>query len=196
MGILFPDTKQNTHTKKTTTTTTTNMVKLHLILAVALAIAITVESASAPAPAKKVAKKAAPAHPKYVDMVLAAVTSLKERSGSSKQAILKYIIANYKVGDNPTIVNSNLKLALKAGVKSGLLTQAKGTGASGSFKVGEVKKAAKKPKKKPAAKPKKAKATKKAAAKSKKSKKPTKKAAKKAAKPKKAKKASAKKAKK
>ncbi|ESO86127.1 hypothetical protein LOTGIDRAFT_148180 [Lottia gigantea] len=38
------------------------------------------------------------AHPKYVDMIKAAVASLKERGGSSRQAILKYVMANYKVG--------------------------------------------------------------------------------------------------
>ncbi|ESP05136.1 hypothetical protein LOTGIDRAFT_151937 [Lottia gigantea] len=31
------------------------------------------------------------AHPKYVDMIKAAVASLKERGGSSRQAILKFI---------------------------------------------------------------------------------------------------------
>lgn len=110
----------------------------------------------APAPAATKAKKPAKprkaaAHPKYSEMIAAAVAALKERGGSSRQAILKYIIKNYKVGDNEAATNSRLKLALKAGVKKGTLKQAKGTGASGSFRLGE---AAKKPK---AAKPKKAK---------------------------------------
>ena len=132
--------------------------------------------AVAAAPAKKAKKatkpKAPAAHPKYSVMVQAAITALKERSGSSKQAILKYISANYKVGDNPTVVNTQLKRALKSGVKDKLLKQTKGTGASGSFRLGEKKaekpkkvakpkspkKAAKKPaaKKAAAAKPKKA----------------------------------------
>merc|ERR1712115_311136 len=50
------------------------------------------------APAKKASKPKAPAaHPKYSVMIAAAITSLKDRTGSSRQAILKYICANYKV---------------------------------------------------------------------------------------------------
>ena len=139
---------------------------------------------TAPAPvqkAKKAAKPKKPAsHPKYGEMIAAALGALKERTGSSRQAILKYITANYKCGDNLTAVNSHLKMALKAGVKSGALKQYKGTGASGSFKLGETKKAAKKAAKPKAAKPTKAKTPKKKTA----AKKP---AAKKAATPKKAK---------
>jgi histone H1/5 len=41
-------------------------------------------------------------------------------------------------------VNARLKLALRAGVKNKNLKQAKGTGASGSFRIGDVK-AAKEP---------------------------------------------------
>ena len=102
--------------------------------------------------AKKASKPKVPAaHPKYSEMVSQAISSLKERGGSSRQAILKYICANFKVGTNATSVNSHLKLALKSGVTKGALKQAKGTGAAGSFRLGEVKKVAKK-----ATKPKKA----------------------------------------
>ena len=131
------------------------------------------------APAAPVAKakktkspKPSPNHPKYREMVTAAITSLKERSGSSRQAIVKYITANYKVGDNQKIVNNSVKLALKAGVTANVFKQTSGAGASGSFKLGsaskpekkvkkakkpvKAKKAAKpKPTKKPASKPKK-----------------------------------------
>ena len=123
-------------------------------------------------PVKKAAAAKAPAtHPKYSDMISAAIGALKERTGSSRQAILKYIQANYKVGESAA---SHLKLALKRGVASKVLVQPKGTGASGSFKLAKVEKvvkkkpAAKKPAaKKPAAKKpavKKAAATKKKAA--------------------------------
>ena len=135
-------------------------------------------------PKKKVAakpKKPA-AHPKYSEMVGKAIAALKERGGSSRQAILKYIMANFNVGKDAKTVNVHLKLSLRAGVKNKSLKQSKGTGASGSFKIGEVVK----PKKKPAAKPKKAKTPKKTAAK-----KPA--AEKKAAKPKAKKPAAAKK---
>ena len=113
----------------------------------------------------------------------------QERGGSSRQAILKYIAQNYKLGSDEKLVNAHLKMALKAGVKNGTLKQSKGIGASGSFKLGndkdgketkevakggrsqakaradQVKKTAKKPKAKTAAKPTKPKAspTKKAA---------------------------------
>ena len=96
--------------------------------------------------AKKVTKKPAD-HPKYIDMVDAAIAQLKERSGSSRQAIVKYIASNYQVGDN---VNQHVKLALKRAVTKGSLKQVKGTGASGSFKLSDAGKKA--PKKKPAAK--------------------------------------------
>ncbi|CAG2242947.1 H1_5 [Mytilus edulis] len=118
-------------------------------------------------PAKSPKKKAAAkpkkvaTHPKYSEMVGKAISALKERGGSSRQAILKYILANFSVGSDAKTVNTHLKLALKSGVKSNSLKQSKGTGASGSFKIGEVAKPAKKPAKKvvkpKAAKPKKAK---------------------------------------
>lgn len=100
-----------------------------------------------PAAAKKPAD-----HPKYIDMITAAIAALKERTGSSRQAIVKYIKGNYKVGDG---CDTHIKMALKRGVASGALKQVKGSGASGSFKL--VEKAKPKPKKvvkakKPAAK--------------------------------------------
>ena len=122
----------------------------------------------------KVAKKAAKpkvvaSHPKYAVMVAAGVGALKERSGSSRQAILKYIISHYSVGKDERIINRKLKVALRAGVRDGDLKQTKGTGASGSFRLGEKAKAAPKKaavaKKPKAAVAKKAKSPKKAAAK-------------------------------
>ena len=110
-------------------------------------------SSPAPVSAPKTPKKAAAKpkkpveHPKYSEMVSQAVSSLKERGGSSRQAILKYIMQTFKVGNDEKVVNTHLKTALKSGVKNGGLKQSKGTGASGSFKIGEVKKpVVKKPK--------------------------------------------------
>merc|ERR1712226_918192 len=139
------------------------------------------DAASAPAkaapkaPKKKAASKpkVPPAHPKYSEMIKQAVSALKERGGSSRQAILKYICKNFKVGSDESKVNTHLKLAPRAGVKNNSLKHAKGSGASGSFKLGEAAKKVAKPKKakKPkAAKPKKAKTPKKKAAKPKKAK--------------------------
>merc|ERR1712088_570424 len=112
----------------------------------------------APAKAKKAAKpKAAPAHPTYKAMSVAAITALKERTGSSRQAILKYVVANYKVGED-TRAGKLLNAALKKAVAGGALKMAAAPGKknSGCYKVAEKpkveKKKAKKPAKKPAAK--------------------------------------------
>ncbi|XP_061162284.1 histone H1-like [Saccostrea echinata] len=120
-------------------------------------MADTVAPAKSPAKKKSTKPKVPAAHPKYIDMISAAVAALKERGGSSRQAILKYIMANYKVGNDVKSINTHLKMALKSGVKKGALKQAKGTGASGSFKLGDKPKTEKKPKAKKVAKPKAAK---------------------------------------
>merc|ERR1719479_816660 len=124
---------------------------------------MTETAAAAPAPkaakAKKVAKpKKAATHPTYKVMAAAAIVALKDRKGSSRQAILKYIMANNNLGTSDAKqVNSRLKVALKNGLKDGALKNAKGTGVTGSFKVAEKPKApkAKKAKKPKADKPKK-----------------------------------------
>merc|ERR1712121_495036 len=141
----------------------------------------TMADAAAPK-AKKAAKPKAPAaHPKYSVMIAAAITALKSRTGSSRQAILKYICANYKVDAAKAAVQ--VRLALKRGVAKGTLKAAAAAGKknAGSFKLVKVApkkvKKAKKPKaKKPKAKKPKAKKPAKKAAK-----KPAKKAAKKPA---------------
>merc|ERR1712210_432594 len=140
---------------------------------------------SAAAPKKAAKAKAPAAHPKYSVMIAAAITTLKDRTGSSRQAILKYICANYKVDAAKAAVQ--VRLALKRGVAKGALKMARASGkGAGSYKVVKVEK----PKK--VKKPKKAKkVVKKPAAK--KAKKP-KKAAKKPAAKKAAKKPAAKKA--
>ena len=87
------------------------------------------------APKKKAAgtKSKAPAnHPPYVEMVRAAISSEQGRTGASRQKIVKYIKANYKVNES---AESQIKMALKRGVVKGDITQVKGTGASGSFKL-------------------------------------------------------------
>ena len=76
-------------------------------------------------PAAKKAPKTASAHPPYLDMIVAAITALKERGGSSRQAILKYILANYNVGTDPKAANLHLKQALKRGITAGTINNAK-----------------------------------------------------------------------
>lgn len=133
-------------------------------------------SAAAVTPKKKTKSaakkpKTAPSHPKVSEMVNDAIQSLKERGGSSLQAIKKHIAANNKVDMDR--LTPFVRKYLKTAVAGGTLIQTKGKGASGSFKLsasgqkvkepGTAKKAAKKtgspvkkakPAKKVAAKPK------------------------------------------
>lgn len=117
-------------------------------------VAATTPSPSKAAPKKakaagKVKKEKAPAnHPKYIEMAVTAINALKERQGSSRQAIHKYITTNFSVGQDNKVVGTHLKLALKRGADTGVLKHVKGTGASGSFKVNPEakKKKEKKPK--------------------------------------------------
>ena len=136
---------------------------------------IKLSNMSAPAaPVKKVVKAKKPAvpaaHPKYSVMIAAAITTLKDRTGSSRQAILKYVCANYKVDAAKAAVQ--VRLALKKGLAAGTLKHAKATPGkgAGSFKIGEKakvekKKVVKKPKAKKAKKPAAKKVAKKPAAK-------------------------------
>merc|ERR1712172_465654 len=134
----------------------------------------TMADAAKPAKKKAPAKKAA--HPPYKTMIAAALKGLKERGGSSRQAILKHVVANNKVDAAKAAVQ--VRLALKRGLAKGTLAKARASGkGAGKFKLVPVK--AKKPKAKKAKKPKKVKKAKKP--KAKKAKKPAKKAAKKPA---------------
>merc|ERR1712021_94597 len=91
---------------------------------------------SAAAPAKK-APKAPAAHPKYSVMIAAAITALKDRTGSSRQAILKHVVANNKVDAAKAAVQ--VRLALKRGVVKGALKMARASGkGAGSFKLVKV----------------------------------------------------------
>ncbi len=90
------------------------------------------------------APKKAASGPGYYDLIKEAVISLGERTGSSRQAIDKYVSA--KKGSSYS--KSRLNIALKKGVESGKLLQVKG-----SFKLAPTEKKAKKaavPKKKAA----------------------------------------------
>ena len=126
------------------------------------------------AKAKKPAKK--PDHPPVASMVNAAITNLKDRKGSSLAAIKKYIAANYKV--DVAKLAPFIRRYLKKAVADGKLSQTKGSGASGSFKIGKATeekkkvKKVKKPAKKAGAKKTPKKAKKPAAKKEKKAKKP------------------------
>merc|ERR1711970_1679449 len=104
------------------------------------------DKAASPAPAKKAKapkKKATPAaHPAYGVMVKAAIEGLKEKKGSSRVTILKYILANYKIADEKKGA-VRVKLAIRKALASGDLTKAK-DGNNGKIKVAEKKAAPKK----------------------------------------------------
>ena len=113
-------------------------------------------------PAKKTAAtKAAPAHPKYDEMIREAIRATgKPVRGASLAAIKKYLEAKYgkALGRN---FKTALRLALKRMVAKGQAVQTKG-----SFRLGKAEKKPRKPKKakkaKKAKKPKKSKKAKKA----------------------------------
>ncbi|XP_077998691.1 sperm-specific protein PHI-2B/PHI-3-like [Glandiceps talaboti] len=101
----------------------------------------------ASAPVKKT--KAAPTHPKTLDMVVEAIKALKDKKGSSVQAIKGYILSHYPTV-SPSHLTSSLRRALKAGTESGKLVRPTGstaTGVTGRLRVGKLPE---KPKKKPA----------------------------------------------
>ena len=76
-----------------------------------------------------------------MQMVVAAITALKEKGGSSSQAIRKYIKDTYDV--DMVRQGTFIRKALKTGVEKGDLIQTKGKGAAGSFKLDPAKDKAK-----------------------------------------------------
>ena len=101
-------------------------------------------------PVAKIKKVKAPAssHPKYSVMIESAIKALKERNGSSRQAILKYIIANYSLESKKAAIQ--LRLSLKRAVAGGSLKMAKESGkGAGCYKLNAPEESKKtKPKKK------------------------------------------------
>ena len=85
-------------------------------------------------------------HPTYAKMISSAILTLKDKTGSSRQAIAKFVCANYKV--DAAKAAAPLNRALKKGVEDGVLKMAKQSGkGAGSYKL-----VVKAKKKKPAAK--------------------------------------------
>ncbi|CAB4379652.1 unnamed protein product [Rhizophagus irregularis] len=96
--------------------------------------------------AKSKKQASPPFHPKYEDMIRDAIVALKERQGSSRTAIKKYILNTYKLRDN-AVTNNRLKMAIAKGVDKGTFSFVKGSsGTSGTLKL--VKKEAVKKEKK------------------------------------------------
>ena len=86
-------------------------------------------SSSTP-PNKATKPKVQAAHPKYIAMTRAAITSLKEPLGSSRQALIKFICANYpvKAAKAPAAV----RRALKEGAAKGVFKNSKIAGKVGT----------------------------------------------------------------
>ena len=78
-----------------------------------------------------------PAHPSYAIMISSAINTLKERGGSSRQAILKHIVANYKITDAAR-AQVYVKLAIRKMLADAKLIQVKG-----SFKLPKEQKVVK-----------------------------------------------------
>ncbi|CAB1451363.1 unnamed protein product [Pleuronectes platessa] len=101
------------------------------------------ETSATPAKAKKTAKpKKNASHPKYSEMIGAAILQDQSRNGSSRQSIQKYVRKTYKVSDNADV---HIKMALRRLLANGTLIHTKGTGASGSFRLAKSEGTKKKP---------------------------------------------------
>ena len=82
---------------------------------------------------KKSTKKSSD-HPTYAVMISSAISTLKDRTGSSRQAITKFVCANYKVDADKAA--PHLLRALKKGVQDGVFKMARQSGkGAGSYKL-------------------------------------------------------------
>ena len=107
---------------------------------------------------KKATKPKVPAaHPPYAAMIAAAITGLGDKKGSSRQAILKFVVANNKVDAEKAAVRVRMALKKMLESKKVLAAAVAGKKGAGSFKLAPVEKKAKKVVKPKAKKPKKAK---------------------------------------
>merc|ERR1711970_78284 len=69
----------------------------------------------------------------YANMITTSIMEMKEKNGSSRQAILKHIVSTYKIVPNSVMVNKAIKKMMEDG-KLVAGAQA-GRSGSGSFKV-------------------------------------------------------------
>jgi len=89
-------------------------------------------------PTKSPKSPSGPPHPKYSEMVKEAITELKDRKGSSKRAIQKYIQEKYSIEENPR-TNQHMNRTLRAMLDNNEIhhhSGQKATGANGSFRLG------------------------------------------------------------
>merc|ERR1712058_180900 len=105
-------------------------------------VAKTKKSAGAKKGTKAEAKKMS-----YLEMVADAITTMKDRSGSSRKAITRHILETHKIDDAKVI---HIRKAITHGIEKGILKQARTSGkGAGSFRVAKDEKPKKvtKPKK-------------------------------------------------
>lgn len=82
-------------------------------------------------PKKRVSSKKTASHPPYKDMISKAVVTLKDRNGSSRQGIKKWILSNHT--NLSEKFDSMLNQAIRRGVENGDFIQPKGP--SGPLKL-------------------------------------------------------------
>ncbi|XP_039535500.1 histone H1-like [Pimephales promelas] len=131
LTILRARIRPSTHSHQTTSSSCSNKLSV-------MSAATAASSAKTPKRRSKAKKSGL----SVSDLILKVLSSSEERGGVSLVALKKALAASgYDVVRN----NSRIKLAVKRLVANGRLMQTKGTGASGSFKIGS--KAVTKPKK-------------------------------------------------
>merc|ERR1711875_36741 len=85
---------------------------------------------------KSSVKKSAKSEPKkmtYLDMVTEAIVTMKDRTGSSRKAIIKYIVETHKVEASKLV---HVRKAIATGIEKGILKPARSSGkGAGSFRV-------------------------------------------------------------
>merc|ERR1711977_367049 len=95
--------------------------------------------------------KAASEHASYQDMITDAIVNLRDRNGSSRIALKKYVRANNKINAADAMFDSLFNRALKAGVEKGVFAQPKGSSGGTKLAKKEPKPAAAKAAPKPKA---------------------------------------------
>jgi histone H1/5 len=89
--------------------------------------------------------KSSSSHASYQDMITDAIVALKDRNGSSRQSLKKYVKANNNITVTEKMFDSLFNKALKSGVEKGAFEQPKGP--SGGTKLAKKAPKAAAPKK-------------------------------------------------
>merc|ERR1712058_119682 len=123
-----------------------SQIQTHLVFKMSADEVLNVASEKVEAPVKKTtvakakkstgAKKGTKAEAKkmsYLEMVTDAITTMKDRSGSSRKAITRHILETHKIDDAKVI---HIRKAIAHGMEKGILKQARTSGkGAGSFRV-------------------------------------------------------------